>query len=285
MSGKKILNAISVDIEDWYHGIPQISYKDWPKYENRLNNSLGDILRFFANHKIKATFFILGYVAENYPYIVDMIVNEGHEIASHGYYHRPIYEQTPEEFHKDVLLSKKAIESITKVKIKGYRAPFFSITKKSLWALKILDDLGFEYDSSIFPINNFLYGIPDAPRTIYKIKNTNIVEFPLSVVKVMGVNFPVCGGFYLRTMPYLLTKWGILHYNRKAWPAMIYIHPWELDVGKPRIPMTLKWKIIYEYNIDKMKRKFEQLLKDFTFTTISEVLFCSCAGFKGLKER
>lgn len=269
----RIKNALSIDTEDWYQGILQIDYRDWSNYKNRIKDNLEKILSILGEYKVTATFFVLGYLAERYPELVIHIANKGHEIASHGYYHRLVYQQTKEEFRKDVLRSKEILESIIKSEIKGYRAPFFSITKDSLWALEVLKDCGFEYDSSIFPTKNFLYGIPDAPRTIYRVKDIGIIEFPLSVSNIIGIRVPVCGGFYLRALPYSLTKIGIRCFNRKGWPVVVYLHPWEIDVSKPRIPMAMKWKIIHEYNISKMENNLNRLIKDFSFTTISEVLF------------
>lgn len=269
----QIKNALSIDFEDWYQGIFQIGYSDWGRYENRLGKSLSMVMDLLEKHRIRATFFVLGYIADRFPGLVEMIAEKGHEVASHGYYHRPIFEQTPEEFRQDLLRSKKAIESIAGVRTKGYRAPFFSIREDTLWALDIIKELGFEYDSSIFPTKNFLYGIPDAPQTIYSIKGNGLIEFPLSVVKKGGMTIPVCGGFYMRALPYQVIKWGISYFNRTKGPAVVYLHPWELDTGKPKIKVELKWKMIYEYNLHTMKKKLERLVEDFEFTTISEVIF------------
>lgn len=271
----KVKNALSIDLEDWYQGILQISHSDWRHYENRLEKNLNTLIDLFNKHHIRATFFVLGYIADKFPELVRLIAKNGHEIGSHGYYHRPIFEQNPQEFREDVLRSKKVIESVAGVTIKGYRAPCFSITKKTLWALDILKELGFAYDSSIFPTKNFLYGIPDAPRSIYKIGGSGLIEFPLSVIKKCNLTIPVCGGFYMRMLPYAFIRRGILSFNRSTGPAVVYLHPWELDVEKPRIkvPMSLKWKIIYEGNIKTMQKKIEQLMQDFHFTTISEVLY------------
>jgi len=230
-------------------------------------------MRLFDRYNIRATFFVLGYVAEKFPAIVKMISEKGHEIASHGYYHRPIFTLTRQEFKEDALRAKKTIEDAADVKINGYRAPFFSIREDTLWALDILKELGFSYDSSIFPTKNFIYGIPDAPQTIYSIKGNGLIEFPLSVVKKNGITLPICGGFYMRALPYKVIKWGISYFNRTKGPAVVYLHPWELDTGKPKIKVELKWKIVYEYNIHTMKKKLEQLLNDFQFTTIKEAIF------------
>jgi len=271
----RVRNALSIDLEDWYHGVLQINYADWHQYENRLEKSLSLILNLLNRHHAHATFFVLGDIANKFPEFIKLIVENGHEIASHGYYHRSIFKQTPQEFKEDVSRSKKVLESITGLTIKGYRAPFFSITKETLWALDILKELGFKYDSSIFPTKNFLYGISDAPQTIYKVADGSLIEFPLSVIKKCRITIPICGGFYLRMLPYLLIKWGISSFNDSLGPTVVYLHPWELDVEKPKIniPMSFKWKIIYECNIKTMKKKIERLLDDFQFTTISKVLF------------
>lgn len=268
-----IKNALSIDVEDWYQGILNIPSSDWHRYENRLEKNLIQIIDLLNRHKIKATFFVLGFIAEKFPESIEMIAGNGHEIACHGYFHRPIFTQTPQEFEEDVLRSKEILERIAGVEIKGYRAPFFSITENTLWALDILKKLGFLYDSSIFPTKNFLYGIPDAPHTIYRPKGGGLIEFPLSVIRKMGRNIPVCGGFYMRMMPYGFIRWGISSFNSLNGPAVVYLHPWEIDVEKPQIPLPLKWRIIHDCNIRTMKRKFQRLVGDFQFTTIDEVLF------------
>jgi len=266
-------NALSVDLEDWYNGILQIRYTDWHLYEHRLEKNLSKIIELLDRHNIRATFFVLGYIAEKFPSLVKMIAEKGHEIASHGYNHRPVFTLSSQEFREDVLRAKKIIEDVSGIKVSGYRAPFFSIRKDSLWALDILKETGFVYDSSIFPVKNFLYGIPDAPRKIYKIEGNGLIEFPLSVVGSSGMVMPVCGGFYMRAMPYNMIKWGLSYFNKKHGPAIVYLHPWELDIDKPKIKMKLKWKIIHEYNIGSMGNKLERLVKDFQFTSIKEVLF------------
>jgi len=230
-------------------------------------------LDILSANQAKATFFILGYAAEKNPLIVEAIARAGHEIAVHGYGHRPVYELSPDEFKEDVKRSKEILELISKTRVIGYRAPFFSITKKSLWALDILHDLGFEYDSSVFPTKNFMYGIPDAPHTIYKAGDKGILEFPMSVNRFFGVNIPACGGFYLRALPYFVTEYGIRRFNSKGYPAIVYMHPWELDVHKPKVRLPLRWKIVHEYNIASMEKKIRRLTKVFEFTTIKEVLF------------
>lgn len=269
----KIKNALSIDVEDWYQGLLQMPNSDWPKQQDRLSANITKILDILATCQVKATFFVLGCVADKHPEIIGQIVKGGHELASHGFGHQLVYRQSPAQFRDDVKRSKELIENAANVKIRGYRAPFFSITKDCLWAFDILNDLGFSYDSSVFPAKNFLYGMPDAPSTPYKIDKTDMLEFPLSVLKIANLRLPVCGGFYLRTLPYPVTKFGINRFNNKGRPAIIYMHPWEVDPGKPSIPMSLKWKLIHEFNIAAMENKFRRLLKDFSFTTISEVLF------------
>lgn len=266
-------NALSVDVEDWFQGMLGVNYREWANFQPRLEISLNKILGILRARSLKATFFVLGYIAHKQPDIIKRISDEGHEIACHGYAHKLVYSQSKEEFRQDVSAAKEAIEKVIKRKIYGFRAPFFSITRDSLWALDILAELGFTYDSSIFPVKNFLYGIPEAPQTIYRAGTAGkIIEFPLSVVKIKKLRLPVCGGFYLRCLPYALCSWGIKHFNKEGWPAVVYLHPWEMDIEKPRLQMGLKWRIIHECNINKMQEKFERLIKDFSFTTISGVL-------------
>jgi polysaccharide deacetylase family protein (PEP-CTERM system associated) len=280
METPKVRNALSFDVEEWYQGMLQVDPGEWPRYEDRLAYSLDQILKLLAEKQVKATFFVLGYVAEKQPALVGQIIRGGHELASHGYQHRLVYRQSPEEFRDDVSRSKKILESISGCRVKGYRAPFFSVTKKSLWALRVLEELGFEYDSSVFPTSNFLYGIPDAPRFIYKAGG--IAEFPLSVARAGRFNFPACGGFYLRALPYWLSRYGIRSFNRQGEPAVVYLHPWEIDADKPRIAMKPKWKLIHEYNINTARGKLSRLLCHFSFGPLSEVL--NERGKRGIKS-
>lgn len=267
-----MLNILQIDVEDWYCDLYP---RDWNRYEPRVVEATRKVLRILGETSNKATFFILGYVAERFPELVRSIEEEGHEIASHGYQHGRICDQTPEEFERDLVRSMGILEGIIGKKVKGYRAPQFTIVKETLWALEILRKHGLEYDSSIFPVKTPLYGIPDAPQIPYRIgpektmSGVDFLEIPLSVYKVplLGKNIPVAGGFYLRFFPYVFIRYALKKLNREDKTAVCYIHPWELDPGKPRID-SLKW--YHYYRLQSTESKFCKLLRDFKFISTQE---------------
>ncbi|HSE83125.1 MAG TPA: DUF3473 domain-containing protein, partial [Thermodesulfobacteriota bacterium] len=227
---------MTVDVEDWYHSIESIPPHDWDNYESRVEPSTYKILEIFEQFGVRATFFILGHVAEKHPVLIKEIQSMGHEIATHGYFHRLVYRQTPQEFRKDLRRSIEVIEDITHEKILGYRAPYWTITKESYWALDILQEEGIKYDSSIYPVKTYLYGIPGAPVYPYVVKEHNgnrLIEFPPSTVNICGLRVPIAGGFYMRALPSWLVRWGIKKINNEGQSAIIYIHPPELDSLKP----------------------------------------------------
>ena len=271
------MNILTIDVEDWYM---DTDISTWDYYEDRIVQSTNKILKILKESNIEATFFILGYVGEHFPELVESIENENHEIATHGYSHKQITKQTPLEFEEDLLKSIKILERITDKKIFGYRAREFTITEKTSWAIDILKKNGLQYDSSIFPVKTHLYGVPDAPLYPYHISSSNIkgddleeafLEFPLSVYRIPVVhkNIPVAGGFYLRLFPYWFIKHAIKKINKMGKPAIIYIHPWEFDPKQPRIK-ELKW--YHYYNLSNTEKKFKRLLKNFKFRSIRDVV-------------
>jgi polysaccharide deacetylase family protein (PEP-CTERM system associated) len=210
-------------------------------------------------------------VAERTPAVVKEIQAAGHDIASHGYAHQIIYHQTPEQFAQDVRRSLQVIEDITGNKVLGFRAPSFSVTKRSLWAIEILQSLGLAYDSSVFPILHDLYGIPDAPRRPYQIAE-GFWEFPMTTIRVLGANLPVGGGAYLRVFPYWWTRWGIRQANSDIGPAVVYLHPWELDPGHPRIKTSRLNHFRHYTNLEKTEDRLVALCNDFHFTSLRRLL-------------
>ncbi len=271
---KKIINYLTIDVEDYFHVSAfenNIKFEEWGDYEDRVVNNTKKILEILSEAgEIKATFFILGWVAEKYPAIVKEIDTNGHEIACHSYRHRLIYKQSPDEFRCDLVKAKKILEDITGKKVLGYRAPSYSITKKTLWAFDILEELGFKYDSSIFPINHDLYGIPNAPRFRYKLADHGLVEYPISTYKLFGLNIPVSGGGYFRLLPYCLTRKALSMINtNERQPFVFYLHPWEIDPDQPRIKrISPLAKFRHYLNQDKTEGRFKQLLNDFKFERI-----------------
>jgi polysaccharide deacetylase family protein (PEP-CTERM system associated) len=275
------INALTIDVEDYFqvsNFSSIIPYKKWKDYDLRVVENTKKILAILDEYKTKATFFVLGWLAERIPEVVREIYEKGHEIASHGYTHQVLYDVGPYWFRIDVARSKQILEQITGAKVDGYRAPSFSITNKTLWALKILSEEGHKYDSSMFPIQNHdRYGMPEANPFLHQIElgeNDRLVEFPLSTTKFLGKRVPIAGGGYLRLLPYAFMKWGIRRINGQGFPAMVYLHPWELDPQQPRIKADWVTSFRHYVNISKTEHKLRRLLHDFKFSTIQTVLSC-----------
>lgn len=273
-----ILNALTVDVEDWFHVSlfrHHIQRSEWDSLESTVVPNVCRILNLFSKYNVRATFFILAWVAERYPEIVIAIKEQGHEIASHGYAHQIVYEQSRAEFFNDVKKSIEILESIAGCKVNGYRAPSYSITRTSLWAWEVLTDLGISYDSSVFPVKHDLYGIADAPRFPFHVTvvgKNRLVEFPVSTIKIFGKNIPIAGGGYLRLYPFWFFRHGIERLNAEGKPAIIYFHPWELDPQLPRIKVG-KLKHLRHYgNLALMEERIVKLLERFRFGTVEEVL-------------
>ena len=271
---KQITNILTIDVEDWYM---DTDISMWDSYEDRVVESTRKILKILDEANTKATFFVVGYVAEHYPELIEEIKVRGHEIGTHGYSHTSIRKQKPSEFEEDLLKSIKILEDITKEKVKGHRACQFSIVEETSWAIDILKKNGLKYDSSIFPVKTHLYGVPDAPLFPYHISSSNIktnnnsgevfLEFPLSVYRIPVVhkNIPVAGGFYLRFFPYCFIKHAMNRINKLGQPAIVYVHPWEFDPKQPRVK---ELKCFHYYRLGSTERKFKKLLKDFKFSSI-----------------
>lgn len=274
MSDAQITNALTIDFEDWYQGL-EIPYKDWAGFEDRIVVVGRRLLKLLDEAKVKATFFVLGYIADQHPEIISEIAEAGHEVATHGYSHALIYQQTPEVFREELTRAVGTLHELTGQQVLGHRAPFFSITKQSLWALDILGDLGIRYDSSIFPVVNYRYGIPDASRWPYEIKSNGrtLTEFPLSTWQVWGRNVPIAGGAYFRIYPYAVTKRGLRAINRESRPFAFYLHPWEIDPDHPRIRVPRRVAgLTHYFNLGATERRLRLLLRDFKFAPMREVL-------------
>jgi polysaccharide deacetylase family protein (PEP-CTERM system associated) len=274
-----MLNALTIDVEDYYHVSAfeaVVPFADWERYESRVEKNTHRILDLLDAYTTKATFFVLGWVAERHPGLIRTLVARGHEVASHGYAHRRVYTQTPEQFRTETQRSKCLLEDTLGQPIRGYRAASYSITAQSLWALDVLKEEGFVYDSSIFPIRHDLYGIPSHPRFCSLLpgpSSASLVEFPLSTLRFGGTNFPIAGGGYLRLFPYAYTRWGIRYLNRQEdQPAVVYLHPWELDPEQPRLPAGRLSRFRHYTNLHRMEERFVRLLQDFSFGPMSEVL-------------
>lgn len=273
-----IVNAMTVDVEDYFHVSAfenTVSRSQWETLESRVTRNTERLLALFGQANVRATFFVLGWVAERCPGLVRDIAARGHEIASHGFSHRLVYDQTPEQFRADLRRSRDAIAAAVNAPVYGYRAPSFSITKRSFWALDTLIEEGFIYDASIFPIRHDRYGVPSAPRRFHTLQTNagTIWECPGSTVRVGGMNFPVAGGGYFRLLPYAWTQWGIGRLNEvEGRPAIFYIHPWEIDPDQPRLPGSWFSRFRHYRNLSETEGRLERLVSDFAFAPLVEVL-------------
>ncbi len=274
-----MLNAMTIDVEDYFQVaalFSAVKYEDWDKWPSRVENNTLRILDLFDEFKTKGTFFILGWVAERHPSLVKKIVERGHEIASHGYSHQLIYTQTPKVFREETARSKSILEDITGIQIKGYRAASYSVTTDSLWAIETLIELGFTWDSSIFPIHHDRYGIPASPDLPYTIRSESgsIVEFPLTTAKVAGQSIPAAGGGYFRQYPYFLSKWLFSRASGQGTrPMIFYLHPWEIDPDQPRVKNISAFSRFRHYtNLSRCESRLKQMLTDFSFCTVGQVL-------------
>ncbi len=273
--GSAITNYLTIDIEDYFQVSAFETVIDplsWDNFPSRVVRNTLVILELLEDRGVKATFFIVGWIADRYPWLVRKISNRNHEIGCHGYWHKKVYDLTPETFRQDTYRCKSRLEDITGKPIKGYRAPSYSITRKSLWALDVLAELGFKYDSSIFPTYHDNYGIPDAPRFEYKLKKQRMMEYPISTAKVMGRNIPISGGGYFRLFPYIVTHNALKRINTiEKQPFVFYLHPWELDPEQPRVRhVGVLSRFRHYVNLNTTKHKFEKLLYDFRFGKFSK---------------
>jgi len=270
-------NAMSVDVEDWFHpeAVRGFVPEDWSGLELRAGAAVDGLLQLLAAARVRATFFVLGWVAERQPDLVPRIAAAGHEIASHGYAHRMITSQTPAEFAADLRRSLRVLRAQSGQPVVGYRAPSFSVVRTTLWALDIMADEGLEYDSSIFPVHHDRYGIPDAPRAPYRIRERagrDLWELPPVTGRVAGRNVPAAGGGYLRLLPYAFNAWALRRINAEGLPGVVYTHPWEYDLKQPRLTLPPLRALRHYHGIDRTASKLARLLQEFEFGTCADVL-------------
>lgn len=272
-------DGLSIDVEDYYHVeafADRITSRTWADFPSRVGDNTRRVLELLARTGARATFFVLGWVAERQPKLVAEIASAGHELGCHSYWHRRISRLAPEEFREDTHRALSAIEDAGGRPVLGYRAPTFSIVEQSLWALEILAEAGFRYDSSVFPVRHDLYGMPAAPRFPFRWKcghGLSIYEVPLPTVRLFAWNLPVGGGGYLRILPMRYTRWALRRIReREKRPAVVYFHPWEIDPGQPRLPG--RWKSIFRhyFNLQRMEGRLTELLSRRRFVTLSEYL-------------
>jgi polysaccharide deacetylase family protein (PEP-CTERM system associated) len=269
------MNALTIDVEDWFMAnnlAVRIPRERWERCSSRVVMTTRRVLEILGEGEVRATFFVLGWVAERFPHLVDEIAAQGHEIASHGYWHRPLVEMTRMEFEDDLGRSLEVLRPLARAPIIGYRAPSFSVVERTLWALPILEAQGIRYDSSIFPVAHHPdYGIAGAPRTPYRV-TPGLWEFPPSVLPFLGVNVPIAGGGYFRLLPYRVTEFGLRRLEAAGSQIMFYLHPWELDEGQPRVPLPWFKRFRHYTNLSQTEGRLRRLLGTFRFGTVSEAL-------------
>jgi polysaccharide deacetylase family protein (PEP-CTERM system associated) len=268
---QELRNVMSVDVEDWfcvYNLSRQIPYESWDRCESRVERNPIRLLDIVRKHGVEATFFVLGWIAERFPDLVREIEHQGHELATHGYSHRLLTHMQPSEFRADLQRSLEVLAKIARHKIEGFRAPSFSVTRKTLWAVTILKESGIRYDSSVFPVRfHPEYGIPGSELGPYELVD-GLIELPMSVADVLGWKVPCCGGGYFRLCPYPLTRHLMRRCRAQGRPVIFYLHPWEADPEQPRVP-GMPWAKAFRHynNLDKTEERLERLLQDFSFTS------------------
>jgi|SRR5579864_71569 len=271
-------HILTVDVEDYFHVeafAGTVSRTTWDEYPSRVVGNCRRLLEIFDRHEVKATFFVLGWVAERFPAIVHEIHKRGHELACHSFWHRKVDSLTPAEFRSDTREACDAIENAASVRVSGYRAPTWSITRRSLWAFDVLAEEGFEYDSSIYPIHHDLYGIPGANRYPYVQlcgNGQSLLEFPPATVRIAGMNFPAAGGGYLRIFPLAYTSWVFRQFEKAGKSLVLYLHPWEIDPEQPRLAGPLKSRFRHYTNLHRTQERLEHLLQRYRFVPFRDQL-------------
>lgn len=267
-------NVLTIDVEDYFQVsalAKSINRDDWDSIKPRVVENVHLLLDMFDLYDVKVTHFVLGWVAERFPELIKEIDRRGHEVASHGYSHQLVYNQTPQAFQNETRDSKNLLEDIIGKPVNGYRAASYSITRKSLWALDILAELGFIYDSSIFPVIHDRYGIkgsPGYPHVLETPAKHRLVEYPLSTYRLFGQTIPVAGGGYFRLYPYWLSRFFYRSLNKSSTPFVFYMHPWEIDPDQPRVKASLLSEFRHYNNLDKCQKRLSNLLDDFSFITM-----------------
>jgi polysaccharide deacetylase family protein (PEP-CTERM system associated) len=270
---------MTVDVEDYFHVAAlakAIKPGDWGNWPSTVERNTRRLLDLFDEQGIDATFFVLGWVAERHPELIREIDQRGHEIASHGYSHQLVYRQTPQQFRDETERSKAILEGLIQKPVVGYRAASYSITRDSLWALDILAELGFQWDSSIFPVHHDRYGIPDSPTRPYRVRTASgaeLTEFPLTTAPLLGMRLPAAGGGYFRLYPYWLSRLLLRRAAASGEPAIFYLHPWEIDPEQPRVRGVGALSTFRHYNnLHRCLPRLRALLRDFDFTSVSNSL-------------
>jgi polysaccharide deacetylase family protein (PEP-CTERM system associated) len=271
-----VRNALSVDVEDWFQvGAFEtvIERGQWDSLECRVERNTEAVLDLFDRAGVKATFFTLGWIAERYPKLIGQIADAGHEVASHGWDHKRVFTMTPPDFAADLMRARKMLEDVAGAAVTGYRAPSFSIDKRTPWAHEALSEAGYAYSSSVAPVIHDHYGWPDAPRFAFKpVSGADLVELPVTTAKFAGRTLAAGGGGFFRLLPYAFSRWAIRQVNAAGQPAIIYFHPWEVDPDQPRVANApLKSKIRHYTNLSAMTAKLSRLVGEFEWARVDEI--------------
>jgi polysaccharide deacetylase family protein (PEP-CTERM system associated) len=271
-----VRNALSVDVEDWFQvGAFEnvIDRKNWDALECRVEANTDKILMMFDAAGVKGTFFTLGWIAERYPALIRQIVAQGHEVASHGWDHSRVFNMTAEQFSHDISRARKTLEDISGSEVTGYRAPSFSIDKRTPWAHEELARAGYAYSSSVAPVKHDHYGWPEAPRFGFRpVNGSDFIELPVTTARFAGRTLAAGGGGFFRMLPYGFSQWAVRQVNSESRPAIIYFHPWEIDPGQPRVTgASLKSKLRHYTNLSGMEGKLERLISDFKWGRVDAV--------------
>ncbi len=275
MQVKTIRNALTIDVEDYFQVsafAPYIPRDHWEKRDCRVERNVERILQMLDDHGTKATFFTLGWIAERHPQVVRRIVEQGHELASHGYGHERASDLTESAFFSNIDSAKKILEDLSGCAVTGYRAPSFSIGEGNLWAFDCLERAGYRYSSSIYPIRHDHYGMPDAPRFAHQVRGA-LVEVPVTTARLLNRNWPASGGGYFRLMPYALSSWLLRQVNQNdGQPVIFYFHPWEIDVDQPRVEgINAKTRFRHYVNLHRTEARIRRLLRDFSWARMDEI--------------
>ncbi len=286
MLAPALTNALTIDVEDYFQVsafAPYIRRDEWDSRECRVEGNVDRILALLAERGTRATFFTLGWVAQRYPQLVKRIVEGGHELASHGYGHQRASDLSELEFTEDITRAKRILEDLSGQAVSGYRAPSFSIGAGNLWAFDALARAGYRYSSSIYPIAHDHYGMPDSPRFAYRV-SSGVLEIPLTTLRVMNRNLPSSGGGYFRLLPYAVSRWMLRRVNQHdRESAIFYFHPWEIDVGQPRVAgIDARTRFRHYVNISRMEPRLRSLLADFRWGRMDEIFLGRAAATAGV---
>lgn len=271
----RISNALTIDVEDYFQVsafAPHIDRSQWDSIPCRVERNIDRVLELLAGSESKATFFTLGWLAERFPRIVRDIVENGHEIASHGQAHLRASEQSRADFADDIRRAKRVLEDVAGVEVRGYRAPSFSIGRGNLWAFDCIEEAGYRYSSSVYPVRHDHYGMPDAPRFPFRVRE-RLLEIPVTTTRMLGRNLPAGGGGYFRLAPYQVSRWAIGRVNRiDRRPAIFYFHPWEIDPRQPRVDgISAKTRFRHYLNLHRTEARLQQLMLDFHWDRVDRV--------------